>query len=101
MEVHLLARVIFMDVHAISLDLVHRVLNAKQAPRRGMLSNSNRVPQAPPETEALGIETIATAGNIVQVERLDLAMAGGEHSSLKVHVGSAASADHEDAIDLL
>jgi hypothetical protein len=74
MEVHLLARVVLMDILAIPGDLVCRVLYAVDAASDRVLSNANRISQPPTEAKAGCVELVCLTSHFGEIESSDLAM---------------------------
>jgi hypothetical protein len=72
MEIHLLARIILVNVDPIPHHLIHRILYAVETTGRWMFRHANGVAQAPAYSKAIGIIIVRIICEVVQIECPDL-----------------------------
>lgn len=101
MEVHLLARIVLVNILAIPGNLVRGVLHAVDTSSDWMLSHPDRVSQTPPKAETSCVELVCLTSHVGKVESSDLAVTRGYTSSCKIDIGRAPSADQEHSGSLL
>lgn len=99
-EIELLARVVVVDVDAVTDDVVDAVLDGPDAACHRLFRNADAVAQAPAHQRAARREGVG-AGDARDVEGADLAVAGRDVAGGQVDVGVAATADEQHAVDLL
>lgn len=86
-EVHLLPRVVLVDIGPVPLNLVGRVLDAVYAPRCWMLGDAHAVSQAPAHQSAFGRVVVGPpVWQAADVEGSDLRVAGVELRCDQIHV---------------
>lgn len=94
MEVHLLGRVVGMNISPLSPELIHRVLHRVDPARHRMLRHPDRVAQSPAQQGAVHeIIGVAVLLEVADVEGADLGVAGALDGCFLVDVAVASSGD--------
>ena len=96
-KIHLLARVVLVDILAIPGELISRVLDAIETSTDGLFIDTDIVTQAPSEQLAVSVEVVRSRA-IQEIERFHLAVTGVQHFSLSVDVGGTASRHDQRAV---
>lgn len=99
MEIHLFARIVFVDVLAVTHDLIHRVLDRVYATSERVLSYTYRVPKAPPKAKPIRVKVVPAGGDVREIEGPYLTVSGGQHLCFRVDIAGTSSADQQHAVD--
>lgn len=95
MVVQLLAGVVAVEILAVPLDLVRRVLDAPDAAVPGILRHADRVAEAPAEHDAVGGVVQRSAGDRRHIEALDHGPAARDRRGFHVEVAAGAAGDEQ------
>ena len=100
-EVHFFAGIVLVDVLTVARGIIDGVFDREDAARGWMLGDTDRVAEPPSKTQPICIIRIPVCGDVGEVERLDLTVAGREHFGSWVNVGSTSPTDQKHAVDFL
>ncbi|KAI4097277.1 MAG: hypothetical protein LQ344_000376 [Seirophora lacunosa] len=98
---HFFARVISMNILALSHYFVRRVLYRIYTSCLRMLGDPDRIPQAPTKSQAVGIEVVPGVADVLDVEGFDLTVAGRQHLGFWIYIRRTTTAYKEHTIGLL
>lgn len=98
--VELLRWVGAMDVDSHSLHLVHAVLHREETTVHRLLVNAHVIPQTPTKHQTIRVEVIHSR-SVVEIERFDLTVAGGDVHCLGIDIGYGATSNNQHSRHLL